>query len=321
MTDDDKQRIEDAIADIKDATEDNQDVQDAIDEIKDIIENNRRNGRGLQGLPDIPASIDHSIRDLGNMNPVKDQGSCGSCWAFAATAQMEGTINALFPGTNQAPISNQQLVDCTVRQRGRRRRRLNYNGWDGYYTSGCNGGFTQASFDFQMDKGWMLESDYPYTARDGRCRHNDSKATRNIESFDTVTMTDETVMRLLMEKPLSVAIVAGYREFYLYESGLVDPQFCTATYADHTTPLVGFTQNGIKENDVTFTTVKFFAQRGRLYIDRIDTVGDLYDGEWLLQNQWGTDWGEDGFYRMAMAPGEGVCKVNTEIIDLNITAP
>ena len=69
-------------------------------------------GRKLQTT--LPLRIDHALRanGLGNMNAVKDQLGCGACWAFTATAQLEGAINANF-GTGQAPISNQMLLDCT----------------------------------------------------------------------------------------------------------------------------------------------------------------------------------------------------------------
>jgi len=62
-------------------------------------------GRKLQSQ-----GVDHA--SAGHMTPVKNQGSCGSCWAFTATSVFEGTISAL-KGTAPVSLSEQQLLDCT----------------------------------------------------------------------------------------------------------------------------------------------------------------------------------------------------------------
>lgn len=105
----------------------------------------------LRSVGDIPASIDW--RDQKKVNPVKDQGQCGSCWAFSANGAMESRY-AIKSG-NLISVSEQQLVDCANKTT--------------YLSEGCNGGEMYTSFDYAKDNGMMLESDYPYTAKDGAC--------------------------------------------------------------------------------------------------------------------------------------------------------
>lgn len=108
------------------------------------------------------------------MHPVKNQGSCGSCWAFAATTALEGTVAKK---TDSAPMhfSEQQLVDCTYT--------FNQDNFDrfgkDYYSHGCNGGWMSWAWDFMKDQGIMLDSDYPYqsgnTQTEHACEHDESK--------------------------------------------------------------------------------------------------------------------------------------------------
>jgi cathepsin F len=100
-----------------------------------------------------PTSIDW--RERGAVNAVKNQGQCGSCWAFSATAAIEG---AHYMQTNQLlRLSEQQLVDCD-RQ-----------------SEGCNGGLQEYAMDYIESNQQELESDYPYTGKDGTCQTSASK--------------------------------------------------------------------------------------------------------------------------------------------------
>ena len=87
-------------------------------------------------------------RDEGCVNHVKDQGSCGSCWAFASTANMEGQY---YLKTKKAiTLSEQQLVDCdTIDQ-------------------GCNGGLMENTFQWLIENGGIMsDKDYRYTSFEG----------------------------------------------------------------------------------------------------------------------------------------------------------
>jgi len=94
-------------------------------------------------------------RTKGAVQAVKDQGQCGSCWAFSTCASLE-SANAVF-GSGLANLAEQQLVDCS----------------GSYGNMGCNGGLMDQGFQYIIDKGIQNESAYPYTARDGSCKHDD----------------------------------------------------------------------------------------------------------------------------------------------------
>jgi len=103
-----------------------------------------------------PTSFDW--RTKGAITPVKNQGQCGSCWAFAATGTLEGW-NFLKNGALNS-YSEQQLNDCS---------------WD-YGNQGCNGGLAYWALSYTATWGIELENDYPYTAVDGTCNYNASIA-------------------------------------------------------------------------------------------------------------------------------------------------
>merc|ERR1711967_54311 len=102
----------------------------------------------------VPASIDW--RTKGAVTNVKNQGQCGSCWAFSTTGAVEGSM-FLSTGTLKS-YSEQQLVDCSK------------NG-----NMGCNGGLMDYAFKYIETNPLMLEADYAYTGRDGSCKYVSSK--------------------------------------------------------------------------------------------------------------------------------------------------
>lgn len=97
-------------------------------------------------------------RSSGCVTPVKDQGQCGSCWAFSATETVESAY--CIEHGSLYTLSPQMLVDCAK----------------GVLSNhGCNGGWYYYAWDYLQTHGQMLESDYPYTARDGTCEYQASK--------------------------------------------------------------------------------------------------------------------------------------------------
>lgn len=90
----------------------------------------------------------------GAVSGVKDQGQCGSCWAFSSTGALESAYHiAMHKSGSVTTFSEQQLVDCVKT------------------CLGCNGGWPGHSFYYYESHGAYYEADYPYTAADGTCTY------------------------------------------------------------------------------------------------------------------------------------------------------
>ncbi|XBI95740.1 hypothetical protein VPH35_032135 [Triticum aestivum] len=149
---------------------------------------------------ELPETVDW--RKKGAVAAIKDQGGCGSCWAFSAIAAVEG-INQIVTG-DMIPLSEQELVDC-----------------DTSYNEGCNGGLMDYAFEFIINNGGIdSEEDYPYKERDNRCDANKKNAkVVTIDGYEDVPVNSEkSLQKAVANQPISVAIEAGGRAFQLYKS-------------------------------------------------------------------------------------------------------
>jgi len=172
-----------------------------------------------------PTADDVDWRTKGAVTGVKDQGQCGSCWAFSSTGSIEG---AYFLAKGQlVSASEQQLVDCS----------------GSYGNYGCDGGLMDSAFDYiiKSSKGLEGESDYPYTARDGSCKFDAGKIKTTITGRKSVAKGNENDLQSsIMKQPVSVAIDAGHSSFQFYHSGVYNEPACSATQLDHGVLAVGY---------------------------------------------------------------------------------
>ncbi|PIN08986.1 Cysteine proteinase Cathepsin L [Handroanthus impetiginosus] len=151
----------------------------------------------------IPPSIDW--RKNGAVTHIKDQGDCGSCWAFSAVAAVEG-INMIMTG-ELVSLSVQELVDCDFNEDNQ----------------GCNGGYMAKAFDFIIKNGGITtDKNYPYQGEEGKCvtdKENDKSVT--ITDYVKIPASHEkTLKAAVAAQPVSAAIDAGSYEFQLYSSGV-----------------------------------------------------------------------------------------------------
>lgn len=228
-------------------------------------------------------NISKSISWNPYLSPVKDQGPCGSCWAFSTTGALEGVMR--FNNYTVERLSEQELVDCSSE---------NY---------GCGGGLMHLAFDYIISKnGLSSNNKYPYTARDGDCKcidmiennqscdcDNESCNCNNIQNtvteqvngsnitdyWFTIPRSISDIMASLKYSPISIALDASKFEFRFYDSGVIDIPSNESNAINHAVLLTGYD----------------FDEQGPY---------------WIIQNSWGKDWGDNGFAKIRIRNGDGV---------------
>ncbi|CAK70375.1 unnamed protein product (macronuclear) [Paramecium tetraurelia] len=147
---------------------------------------------------------------------VKNQGSCGSCWAFAAAAAIEAGFQ--HHKKNKVNISEQEFVDCTTEKLG-------------YESQGCNGGWMDDAFDYTVNYGVTTEEEYPYKGVDQPCPSGFKKK-HFISSFvDVEPLSSDALHEAIAKTPVAVAIKADGILFQLYSGGVYS-RSCTAKTID-----------------------------------------------------------------------------------------
>lgn len=180
---------------------------------------------------DIPSSVDW--RDNGVVTSVKDQGQCGSCWAFSATGAIEGAM-AINTGVLTA-FSEQQLVDCAT-------------GF-AYGSHGCGGGLMDGAFKYVVKNGQCASADYPYVSGEsktgGDCEALACDAHATLSGCMDVPPNNQLALKnAVAQQPVSIAIEADTSVFQFYSSGVITSDAC-GTNLDHGVLIAGYgTENG-----------------------------------------------------------------------------
>ncbi|KAE9604619.1 hypothetical protein Lal_00010901 [Lupinus albus] len=170
----------------------------------------------------IPGSIDW--REKGAVTNVKTQGGCGSCWAFAAVAAVEGYIK--IKTGNLPSLSEQELVDCT--------------------SGGCKGAYVIDGYKHIIEKnGIATEESYPYTQTAGTCQQNKAR-TAQISRYITVPPNDEQqLLRAVSKQPVATHISVN-GDWSAYKEGVFTGP--CGTNLIHAVTIVGYgaTKEGIR---------------------------------------------------------------------------
>jgi len=223
---------------------------------------------GMSGVPlakvatatktraELPDSVDW--RDKGVVTPAKNQGSCGSCWAFATTELIESYAAINSPTNELITLSAKQVTGCTP----------NPSHCGG--TGGCQGSIPQLGFTYVQLFGHVTEDDMPYNRPYDSCDYDyaNTQPVVGLTGYNTLPANDQdAVMQHLAEVgPLAVAVYAS--GWGSYGGGIYSGcKYSSNIALNHAVMLVGYGSEG----------------------------GEKY---WIVRNSWGSSWGEQGYIRL-----------------------
>ncbi|XP_043920336.1 procathepsin L-like isoform X2 [Protopterus annectens] len=183
----------------------------------------------------LPDNVDW--RGTKYVTPVKNQGNCGSCWAFSATGALEGQLSK--KTGMLVSLSEQNLIDCSWPQGNQ----------------GCNGGSMAHAFQYvHINHGINSESNYPYTGTDGNpCQYNAQYNAGTCTGYSLIESGNENAVKAAVASigPISAAMNAGLETFQFYRSGIYTDPKCSSRVLNHGIVIAGYgstIQNGTYTN-------------------------------------------------------------------------
>jgi len=213
----------------------------------------------VRGTDDIPTEVDW--RDTGAVTPVKDQGTCGSCWSYGTTGTIEGQV---WKTTNETvALSQQNLMDCSWPEGN----------------NACDGGLDYNAYNWIVTHGGLATySSYgSYLNADGFCHFSDVDVVKGavLTGYANVTEGDVDALNdaLANVGPISVSIDASPDSFYYYQGGW---------YNGLNSDGVQECGNGVDDLDHTVLAVGY----------KLGPDGKLYS---IVKNSWSTYWGDEGY--------------------------
>jgi len=240
------------------------------------VSEEERDGASMYTCPTKYTGTSHSNSYSGSSytTSVKNQGSCGSCWSFAAAAAMEAAFCKA--GTKKCSswsgLSSQQMVDC---MKGN-------SALKPYDCNGCNGCWASNGmhYVFSYSKGIENWSDYGYTGKEGSCKYSSSKSVGKISSCGRLgSAKNQNNMCAMIQShgPSAVAIDASGVAFQTYSGGIYTGGSCSSTRLNHAVTATGFTSNSLD-----------------------------------VKNSWGSSWGDKGYIHFAKDGKTNTCGVYSE---------
>ncbi|XP_069186066.1 dipeptidyl peptidase 1 isoform X2 [Procambarus clarkii] len=225
----------------------------------------------------LPKNFDwRNVSGVNYISPVRDQGSCGSCYAFASMANLEAQVRIATRNQRQDVFSTQDIVSCS---------RL---------SQGCNGGYDYlVAGRYAQDQGVVVEACNPYTATEGHCVRNETCPRTYVSEYVHVGgyyggCNEEAMLEAVVTSgPISVSFVV-YEDFHHYAGGIyhytgLRSDFNPLEATSHVVLVVGF---GLDPDS-----------------------GEKF---WTVKNSWGRDWGEDGYFRIRR--GNDECAIESQAI-------
>jgi len=204
-----------------------------------------------------PASIDWRTK-ANVISPVKDQGQCGSCWAFATAESIESYLG-LATG-NLTLLSPQDVVSCTP------------NPYHCGGTGGCNGATAELGFAYVQSSGIATAANWPYTATTGTCDVTKHSMVATVGGCVKLIENNYTDLLMAVASVGPIAISVDASRWNSYSKGVYNGCDTEVDYdIDHAVQLVGY------GTDNSYNPPKDY---------------------WIVRNSWGASWGENGYIRL-----------------------
>eukprot|EP01017_Pseudomicrothorax_dubius_P003919 TRINITY_DN1067_c0_g1_i1.p1 TRINITY_DN1067_c0_g1~~TRINITY_DN1067_c0_g1_i1.p1 ORF type:complete len:550 (+),score=154.87 TRINITY_DN1067_c0_g1_i1:109-1758(+) len=229
---------------------------------------------------DLPSNFDHK-QYLGE---VREQRDCGSCYAMATMAMLGARLKLKF--SEDVVLAPQHVLDCS------------------YYNQGCDGGYPFLVEKFGADFEMVPESCHPYKAKNGRCSDscdvNSLPKRYKVKEYRFIggsygKANEREMMEEIMNKgPIVVSFEPGY-DFMMYRKGIYH-SVDEASWMKQKLPKPEW-----EKVDHSVLCYGWGEENGEKY--------------WLLQNTWGPQWGEDGFFRMRRGTDESAIESLAESAD------
>eukprot|EP01132_Coremiostelium_polycephalum_P002423 gene2423-2992_t len=215
----------------------------------------------------IPDSFDSRTAFPGCVHEIRDQGQCGSCWAFAASEVLSDRFCIATNGKVNVTLSPQSLVSCDTRM-----------------NQGCNGGYPDAAWQYLEETGIPVDSCVPYvsgsTGSEPPCQKKCSDKSKmtlyKAKTGSTVDLNSETAIQqsILNNGPVEGTFMV-YQDFMGYTSGVYSRTPGSPLLGGHAIKIVGWGHD--------------------------DASGKNY---WIVANSWGTSWGIDGYFYISRGNNE-----------------
>ncbi|XP_045590304.2 dipeptidyl peptidase 1 [Procambarus clarkii] len=229
----------------------------------------------------LPESFDwRDVDGVNYVSPVRDQGGCGSCFAFASMANLEAQLRIATRNERQDIFSPQDVVSCS------------------YLAQGCDGGFDYLiAGRYAQDQGVVAEECNTYVGVDSQCSTTESCSRTYVSEYVHVggyygACNEEVMLETLVNTgPISVSFEV-YSDFSFYSGGIyhhldLKNDFNPFEITNHVVLVVGY---GVEE-----------------------TTGEKF---WTVKNSWGADWGEDGFFRIRRGTDE--CALESMAVQVTV---
>lgn len=210
----------------------------------------------------LPANFDwRNVDGVNYVSPVRNQGGCGSCYAFASLAMIEARVRILTNNTQKPVFAPQDIVECSE------------------YSEGCSGGFPYLiGGKYSEDFGLVTEDCNKYSGKDGTCHTNRSCPRQYSTGYRYVGgyyggCNEPLMMEALYNRgPIAVGFQV-YKDFTSYKSGVYHHTFTDTEefnpfeLTNHAVLMVGW--------------------------GTVESTGEKY---WIVKNSWGESWGQDGYF-------------------------